>query len=111
MQRWQVIHREGGVLLARPGRMRFDLCAGTELPPAHPLTVAHEIRKDLWRALQRLRGFSPVVAVMPVAGGLRVTAGGQMAAAWPGPQVTERIAALLADPGKRARWVAHGSIR
>ncbi|MCB1358144.1 MAG: hypothetical protein KDK53_17190 [Maritimibacter sp.] len=96
---------DGGVVLAR-GPVRFDVSAETFLPPALAGRIAHQVRQDLWRALRRLRGFAPVVAVTPRADGLRVVAGGAVAGAIP-PGTAARIAAVLDHPGNRARWIAH----
>ncbi|MEZ5769545.1 MAG: hypothetical protein R3D80_19215 [Paracoccaceae bacterium] len=96
---------EGGVVLAR-GARRFDVSVETWLPAAPPARIAHQVRQDLWRALQKLRGFAPVVSVTPVEAGLRVVAGGTVAGAIP-PGTGDRIAAVLEHPGNRARWLAH----
>lgn len=93
------------MVLAR-GPVRFDVSAETLLPSAAPLRIAHQVRQDLWRALQRLRGFAPVVAVTPVDAGLRVVAGGAVDGAIP-PGTSALIADLLTHPGNRARWLAH----
>ncbi|MBE3638043.1 hypothetical protein [Mangrovicoccus algicola] len=112
MPRWQLIRTEEGVVLSRPGRMRLDVGARSGFPPLRPAALAHEIRKDLWRMLQRLRGFSPVVVIRRDAAGLEVEAGGEMAAGMPlPPGVAERIAGMLADPHRRARWIAHARLR
>lgn len=99
--------RDGAVLtLARRVPVRFDVAASTRLPDARRGRVAHQVRQDLWRNLQSLRGFSPVVRVIRQADGLLVEAGGQVDGAI--PRGTEaRIADLLADPQRRARWMAH----
>ncbi len=112
MRRWQVTRAPGCVTLSRPGRARFDLGAGAAFPPLRTVALAHEIRKDLWRMLQDLRGFSPVVEVREDGTGLAVRAGGALPqGARPAPGIEERIAGLLADPDKRARWIAHARLR
>ncbi len=99
----------GGVVLTR-GAARFDVSAETRLPSAPPAPIAHQIRQDMWRALRRLRGFAPVVAVTPVADSLHVIAGGAVAGAIP-PGTAARIAAVLEHPANRARWLAHARRR
>jgi len=104
--RWHTTRAvDGGVVLARHAR-RFDVSAETRLPSAPPVRIAHQVRQDLWRALRRLRGFAPVVSVVPCDGGLHVVAGGAVAGAVP-PGTDARIAAVLEDRGNRARWLAH----
>ncbi|ROT96335.1 hypothetical protein EAT49_18720 [Histidinibacterium lentulum] len=96
---------EGELVLSRPGRDRLDVCAATALPDAARARVAQQVRQDLWRALRRVRGFSPVVRVRREAGGLSLVAGGQVDGAVP-RGLAARIALVLEDGGNRARWVA-----
>lgn len=99
--------RDGAVLtLARRVPVRFDVVSTARLPDARRSRIAHQLRQDLWRSLQSLRGFSPVVRVTRDAEGLLVEAGGQVDGAIPRGTET-RIADLLADPAHRARWLAH----
>lgn len=106
-RRWHIT-REGDTLtLARRLPAKMDVSATTRLPAVRRGRVAHQVRQDLWRALQSLRGFAPVVTVTRDAGGLIVEAGGEVAGAVP-PGTQGRIADLLEDPVCRARWVAHG---
>lgn len=102
---WHMARAGGGVVLAR-GPARFDVSAETVLPAAPAARVAHQVRQDVWRALQRLRGFSPVVSVQPSEKGLTVVAGGAVAGAIP-PETGAEIAAVLENPANRARWLAH----
>lgn len=103
--RWHVIEEEGALTLARRLPVRFDLWAETVLPvTGRRLRLAHMVRRDLWRLLRRLRGFAPAVRVARVAGGLELRAGGAVAGGIPqGAQA--QIAAMLHDPGHRARWM------
>ncbi|WP_116130897.1 hypothetical protein [Tropicimonas sp. IMCC34043] len=104
--RWHIL-REGPVLvLARHLPVRFDVSATTDLPAAGRARLAGQIRQDLWRALQAQRGFSPAVEVTAVASGLRVRAGGRVAAGrFDRAGLEARIAAVLEDPGNRVRWI------
>lgn len=103
--RWHVIEEQGTLTLARRLPLRFDLRAETVLPGAvGRLRIAHMVRQDLWRALRRLRGFAPAVRVARVPGGMALCAGGAVAGPVP-PGAQARIAALLEDPGHRARWM------
>ena len=65
--------------------------------------VAHRVRQDLWRVLQVLRGFAPVVQVERTTTGLEVTAGGQVAGAFCRAHAEGKIRAVLDDPRNRER--------
>ncbi|WP_245710849.1 hypothetical protein [Citreimonas salinaria] len=102
-------HRESGrYTLARHWPPRFDVAASADFPPLRASRLAHQVRQDVWRAFQRLRGFSPVVQIDVRDTGIRVTAGGRAARPVP-PGLETRIEALLDDPCLRARWIAHAS--
>ncbi|MEX0302130.1 MAG: hypothetical protein AB3N24_06880, partial [Leisingera sp.] len=68
--------------------------------------LAHQVRQDMWRKLQSLRGFSPVVEVTAEGQGLRVRAGGQVMGRVPS-NAAGLIADVLEHPGNRARWLRH----
>ena len=101
---WWVLRDPENLVLARRWPPMFDLAASDAFPACARLRLAQQIRQDLWRALQNVRGFSPVVAVARADGGLWVTAGGRCTGAVPAT-AGARAAALLADPGLRRRWV------
>ncbi|WP_233270491.1 hypothetical protein [Chachezhania sediminis] len=102
---------DGDVLtLARRLPVRMDICAATDLPDGNRAKVAQQVRQDMWRALQGLRGFSPVVQVTRTADGLNVRAGGQVDGAVPAG-IEAAIADVLDDPKKRARWVRFAAAR
>lgn len=104
--RWHVIEEEGGALIiARRWPVRFDLAVSTELPDGGRRWIAHQVRQDLWRSLRRLRGFVPAVRVMRGAGGLSITAGGEVRGRCDRGQAEARIAAMLEDRHNRARWL------
>ena len=71
---------------------------------------AHQIRQDMWRKLQGMRGFSPVVEVTATGPGsgqaLRVRAGGQVMGRVPS-NAAGLIADVLENPADRARWQRH----
>lgn len=107
------IHREnndagGGITLSRELPARFDVSAETDLPAGNPVRFAHQIRQDMWRLLQSLRGYSPVVRLTAHGEGWRVIAGGRVQGAIP-PGTAERISDLLENQSKRARWVAQAN--
>ena len=108
--RWHMTRAADGVVVLARGPQRFDVSAETRLPDARPARIAHQVRQDIWRALRRLRGFTPVVSVTPDAAGLRIVAGGAVAGPIP-PGTGAAIAAVLEDRGNRARWLAHARRR
>jgi len=108
---WHILREEDGALtLCRRLPPRFDVMAETHLPGGSALRLAHQIRQDLWRALQRVRGFAPIVRLEPVLGGWQVTAGG-MLSGHAAPGVSGRIADLLESPAHRSRWLRSAGYR
>jgi hypothetical protein len=103
---WHILRDEDGLTLARHLPARFDVSAEAEVPLCDAGRLARQVRQDMWRAMQRVRGFSPVVRVERVSGGLRVTAGGRLADPRTAAHVLPRIEAMLDDPDLRARWLA-----
>ncbi len=104
--RWHTL-REGDTLtLARHLPARFDLSVETHLPRVRPLRLAHQVRQDMWRALQTLRGFSPVVRICTLEERVHIQAGGRVLGAVP-PSAKARLAAVLEDSSNRARWIRH----
>ncbi|MBY4893168.1 hypothetical protein KUL25_10365 [Rhodobacteraceae bacterium N5(2021)] len=107
------ITRDGDTLtVSRKRTARFDLAEVTFLPGEDLVRsrIAHQIRQDMWRKLQRLRGFCPAVRVTAQPGGVAILAGGAVEGT-----VTDRartaIADLLGDPALRTRWVANARRR
>lgn len=99
-----VLSRHRGARAQGPG-----LWAETRLPGRLRLGVlAHEIRKDIWRALRDLRGFAPVVELRPCAeeSGVCVRAGGTVMLR-PPAALQRRLEEVLEHPARRARWIAH----
>ena len=87
--------------------IRWDMEARAHLG-AGPLSrtrVAPQIRQDIWRALQKLRGFAPLVEVTEVAGGYDLRAGGTVAARFPRAHTIAGILEVLRDRDRQARWV------
>ncbi|SPF78325.1 hypothetical protein [Pseudoprimorskyibacter insulae] len=110
--RWHILSEPGRYTLARHLPPRFDVVAEAIFPPADPARLAQQIRQDLWRLLQRLRGFSPVVQVSATEGGLIVRAGGRSMVAQTYPkEIESQIQTLLQDPQHRLRWLAWAKTR
>lgn len=106
--RWHITRGAGGLTLSRQMPARFDVVASTTLPQGDPVRLAHQIRQDMWRKLQKVRGFSPVVQLTREGDVIRVEAGGRVAAPV-APGLSGEIADLLACPAHRARWVAQAT--
>ncbi|SOH94134.1 hypothetical protein SAMN06273572_103161 [Monaibacterium marinum] len=106
---WHMNRTDTVLTLSRQLPARFDVDATASFPALRRGRLAHLIRQDLWRALQSLRGYSPVVEVTNTPDGVVVRAGGRVAG--PVTQATQaRIAAVLADPDNRARWIANARL-
>ncbi|WP_122076719.1 hypothetical protein [Pseudophaeobacter sp. EL27] len=103
---WNILQAKGALIVARQVPPRFDVAVTVELPLADPLRMAQQIRQDMWRAVQNVRGFSPVVKVEEQGDGLLVTAGGRVAGRVPGNLASE-IKAVLDDKTKQTRWLRH----
>lgn len=108
---WHILRDGAALTLARRLPARFDFAAETFLPRGSRLRLATQIRQDMWRELQGLRGFSPVVRIVDEGDALRVTAGGAVQSVFAKNLVEEKIAGLLADPGRRARWSRYAAHR
>ncbi|MDE4173567.1 hypothetical protein PXK01_05340 [Phaeobacter sp. PT47_59] len=106
--RWHILREEGALTLCRQSPPRFDVASVTDLPLADPVRLAHQIRQDIWRALQNVRGFSPVVRVERCGDGARVTAGGRVEGVV-APVLAARISDVLANPANRRRWLRHAT--
>ncbi|QQA41325.1 hypothetical protein [Pelagovum pacificum] len=103
---WIVAEEAGRLVLARRWPAAFDVAAETRLPKAPGLRLAHQVRKDLWRALRDVRGFSPVVEIREEGDRLHLTAGGQVSGR-AAPGLSARISEVLEDGATRERWIAH----
>ena len=109
---WHIIRDDAGVTIARHLPARFDLLGEAQLRLTRPVSrarVAHQVRQDMWRALQTLRGFSPVVQVSQAGGALTIRAGGRLNAPIGRDAAQEALAEVLASPANRQRWIAHAS--
>ncbi|UWQ42639.1 hypothetical protein K3718_06000 [Leisingera aquaemixtae] len=108
--RWHIIRTDSSLTLSRRLPAQFDVAAVTVLPAGDPLRLAHQIRQDMWRKLQSLRGFSPVVEITAEGQGVKVRAGGQVTGRVPA-NTAAQIAEVLEQPANRCRWVRHAGGR
>ncbi len=104
MSSWHITHDGPTLTLSRGVPARFDISATARFPDANRRLLASQIRQDMWRRLQRLRGFRPVVEVTRDAQGLTVRAGGAVEGRVP-PHAQAALQDLLTDPAFRARWL------
>ncbi|WP_299349920.1 hypothetical protein [uncultured Shimia sp.] len=108
---WHIL-REGNILtMTRALPVRFDVRAETTMPDGSRLRLAQQVRQDLWRRLQTLRGFAPAVQVTRVNGACRIVAGGRVDAVHNKRRLEDSIAEMLADPALRHRWSSYAAHR
>ncbi|MCT4556976.1 MAG: hypothetical protein N4A61_02840 [Pelagimonas sp.] len=109
--KWHIQTEEGALTLARSLPVRFDVSAQVMLPRCSKRRLAMQIRQDMWRLLQNLRGFSPIVRVEDAGDMLRVTAGGRMdQRAFPKGKSEEKLRDMLAGRQKNIRWVTYAGV-
>lgn len=107
-QQWHSLRDDGGLTLTRSLPARFDFSAKTVISGGANLRkgrIATQVRQDMWRALQSLRGFAPVVHVCIQGDDLEITAGGAVAGRFPKLQTEARVLDVLECPERRARWM------
>ncbi|KNG92532.1 hypothetical protein [Pseudaestuariivita atlantica] len=102
---WHILRDGARLTLSRRLPVRFDIAAETTLPHMRPVPLAHMIRQDVWRCLQHLRGFAPVVVVDRRATDMLISTGGRIDGARATARDRLRLQDALADPATRARWI------
>ena len=106
--RWHINRTETALTLSRCSDVRWDIAVQAVLPPVRKARLAHQIRQDMWRKLQTLRGFCPAVRVEEDGAHLRITAGGDIASrSFPKTRAEEQIKDLFEDSARVARWLRH----
>ncbi|MEP2783760.1 MAG: hypothetical protein ABJP33_15250 [Pseudoruegeria sp.] len=104
---WHINRTDDQLTLSRQLPVQFDIEAETTMPTVLRGRLAHQIRQDMWRKLQSLRGFSPAVEITSIEGGLRVRAGGRVSAnPFPKAKLEAQIQELLNSESHRSRWLA-----
>lgn len=107
---WHISDADGAVTLSRRLPAQFDVAVQTVISGGAGLRkvrIAHQLRQDMWRALQNLRGFSPVVRVVAIGSDLEITAGGTVAGRFPKAATEARLSEVLENPNLRARWARY----
>lgn len=100
---WREIDDGSIYTLTRRLPVRFDISASSEFPLLRKSRLAHQVRQDLWRALQGQRGFSPVVQIETCDDHMILTAGGPCV--HKNQRLNQMVKSVLTDPQKRARWI------
>lgn len=108
---WHIERDEDRLTLARHLPARFDFAVEARFPDVGRFKLAQQIRQDLWRALQNMRGYSPVVEVLRDEAGLLVRAGGQVDAKFSRSFAQARAHDVLTDAANHKRWVSHARQR
>ncbi|MEM0990903.1 MAG: hypothetical protein AAGK00_18705 [Pseudomonadota bacterium] len=116
MTAWSLTHDAGRTHLAARGIPdRWDISVTATWPadilsPQARARLAHQIRQDIWRAAQRVRGFVPRVRVEQTDGHLHICAGGTITTGTPCPAgLTDALAAILQNDKNRRRWMTHAT--
>ena len=107
--RWHIIREDNSLTVTRALPVRFDVSAETVVPDGSRRRLAQQVRQDLWRRLQDVRGFQPVVRVTREHGACRIVAGGRIEGRFPKAGIEAEIADLLASPQHRDRWSAQAA--
>ena len=108
---WHVAQTGTGYTVSRRWPARFDIRVCTRMPQLDHARLAMQIRQDLWRELRHLRGFSPAVEIVADEAGLTVCVGGRLLAGRAPSGTSARVAAMLDDPVRQARWQAWAAPR
>ena len=106
---------DAGILHARAGLAdRWDIAVSRDLPSTSAISrsrYAAQVRQDIWRALQDIRGFVPRVLVQTGPESIQITGGGTQVTGRTTPGMAARIAHILDNPDNRRRWANHARAR
>ena len=105
---WIIEQSDDTVLVTRRKPVRWDVEARASFPKCHPLRLAHQIRQDMWRDLQKIKGFCPAVEI-EIGDMMQVKAGGRVAR-HVHPQANAWVHDLLTSDTNRRRWLAHARL-
>ena len=97
--------------IAKRFPLSFGLLAETNFPVFRPKILAWQIRQDMWRLLQNLRGFLPAVEVRVNVFCMHVRAGGQLTCSVHVQSAQINLQNMLDDPVYRKRWKDYATLR
>mgnify|MGYP000956847053 FL=1 len=108
---WFEIYDGSCFTLARRLPARFDISREISMPLMSAPRLARQIRQDIWRKLQSIRGFLPVVEITDRGAHLHVRAGGELTCPAPFERSGERIFDVLSNRDNQRRWAAFAAAR
>ena len=106
---WIIEKTDDSVLVTRRKPVRWDVEATATFPKCHALRLAHQIRQDMWRELQKIKGFCPAVEVT-LGDTFHVRAGGRVAR-HVHPYANKWVEDLLTSDMHRRRWLAYSKLK
>ena len=108
---WFEIYDGPCFTLARRLPARFDISREISMPLMSAPRLARQIRQDIWRKLQSIRGFLPVVEITDCGAHLHIRAGGELTCPAPFERSGERIFDVLSNRDNQRRWAAFAAAR
>jgi len=108
---WFEIYDGPCFTLARRLPARFDISREISMPLMSAPRLARQIRQDIWRKLQSIRGFLPVVEITDRGAHLHVRAGGELTCPAPFERSGEWIFDVLSNRDNQRRWAAFAAAR
>ena len=108
---WFEIYDGPCFTLARRLPARFDISREISMPLMSAPRLARQIRQDIWRKLQSIRGFLPVVGITDCGTHLHIRAGGELTCPAPFERSGERIFDVLSNRDNQRRWAAFAATR
>ena len=108
---WFEIYDGPCFTLARRLPARFDISREISMPLMSAPRLARQIRQDIWRKLQSIRGFLPVVEITDRGAHLHIRAGGELTCPPPFERSGERIFDVLSNRDNQRRWAAFAAAR
>lgn len=108
---WFEIYDGPCFTLARRLPARFEISREISMPLMSAPRLARQIRQDIWRKLQSIRGFLPVVEITDRGAHLHIRAGGELTCPAPFERSGERIFDVLSNRDNQRRWAAFAAAR
>ena len=108
---WFEIYDGPCFTLARRLPARFDISREISMPLMSAPRLARQIRQDIWRKLQSIRGFLPVVEITYRGAHLHIRAGGELTCPAPFERSGERIFDVLSNRNNQRRWAGFAAAR